>query len=85
MWIKGKMQWLSIETAPKNERILLGYENKILNGIFSVCGNWDKDEYANNPKPYWTHDMERLRGKRETRAQQPVGWMPLPEAPRSKE
>jgi len=73
--------WLPIETAPKDKRILLGYELIIFNGINSVCGCWDDDRYAKKPKPFWTHDMYRLKGARETRAQQPIAWMPLPEAP----
>lgn len=73
--------WLPIETAPKNKRILLGYEKILFNGINSVCGHWDDDRHANNPRPFWTHDMYRLKSLREIREQQPVAWMPLPEAP----
>lgn len=75
------LEWLPIESAPKDKRILLGYEKNIFNGINSVCGKWDDDKYDNNPKPFWTHDLYKLKGMRETRLQQPVYWMPLPEAP----
>jgi len=73
--------WQQIETAPKDRRILLGYKELIFNGMYSVCGCWDDDRYANKPKPYWTHDMARLKGARETRAQQPIAWMELPGRP----
>jgi len=77
----NKNEWQPIETAPKDQRIILCYETCIFTNIFSACGKWNDDQYSNNPKPYWTHDMEKILGVRETRGQQPIAWMPLPEAP----
>ncbi len=70
------MEWQPIETAPKNADILLYCPRR---GV--VCGRWSDERYATKPKPYWTHDRERLFGVRETREDQPTHWMPLPEAP----
>lgn len=68
------MEWQPIETAPKDARILLRCPRR---GV--VCGQWNYDKYASKPKPYWTNDRESLFGVRETRDDQPTGWMPLPD------
>lgn len=70
------MNWQPIETAPKNQEILLYCPRR---GV--VRGRWSDEIYARYPKPYWTHDRERLFGVHETREDQPTHWMPLPEAP----
>lgn len=69
--------WRPIESAPKDgTTVLLYFPDR-----GSVCGSWDKDEYARKPAPYWSRDTERIFGVRETRANQPTHWMPLPEPP----
>lgn len=70
------MKWQPIETAPKDRYILLYIE---FLGV--ICGHWENDGYAKNPKPYWTNDLELLFGKKGCRWLQPTHWMPLPEAP----
>ncbi len=70
------MEWQPIETAPKNQDVLLFCP---LRGI--VRGVWNWDRYAHNPRPYWSNDRERMLGTRETRADQPTHWMPLPKVP----
>lgn len=69
------MEWQPISTAPKNQRILLLRDRTV------VCGAYDVDKYAVNPKPYWSHDLERLNGLRDARANPPTHWMPLPSLP----
>ena len=68
--------WQPIETAPKDgTRILLLTEHDVL------CGSWNGDEYAKNPRPYWDNDKSRIMGALHTRKFQPTHWMPLPEPP----
>lgn len=73
------MEWQPIATAPKDADVLLYCPRR---GV--VRGKWDDCRYARNPKPYWSHDRERIFGTRETRDDQPTHWMPLPEAPNAK-
>jgi len=73
------MKWQPIETAPKNVRILLWYPVSIFTGINIVAGKWDTDKWAVKPRPYWSNDLEQLRGVRSTRENQPTHWMLLPE------
>lgn len=71
------MEWQPIETAPKNCNVLLYFPRH-----GAVRGSWNDGRYAQTPKPYWSHDRERMFGTRETRNNQPTHWMPLPEAPK---
>lgn len=71
------MEWQPIETAPKDRDILL-YTN--CRGV--VRGRWNDCKYATKPRPYWTHDRERIWGTVACRADQPTHWMPLPEPPK---
>lgn len=69
-------EWQPIETAPRDgRRVLLYWDGHV------VCGNWDEDRYANRPRPYWRHDMERIFGIRALRATPPTHWRPLPAPP----
>lgn len=75
------MEWQPIETAPKDQRILLGFSNPVFTGVSAIFGRWESDKFATKPRPYWTHDMERLTGITGARAKQPTHWMPLPVPP----
>jgi len=76
--------WQPIETAPKDgTRVLLWVCD--FGRWLCVCGSWDNDRHATKPKPYWTHDNARSNGIRDTRANQPTHWMPLPPPPAMKE
>lgn len=68
--------WQPIETAPKDQRILLFRSGHV------VCGRWNDDRYARTPRPYWTHDNERTFGVVDARKSPPQFWMPLPPPPR---
>ena len=68
--------WLPIESAPKDEAVLIYCP---LRGV--RVGRWCSDQYAKKPRPYWTHDGEYVFGKAATRADQPAHWQPLPHAP----
>lgn len=70
------MEWQLMDSAPKDKDILLFCPNR---GV--VRGRWEEDKYAKTPRPYWKNDRERSFGTRETRADQPTHWMPLPKAP----
>jgi len=76
------MQWQPIKTAPKDETVLLHFPDMGKSSV--VRGKWEDDRFSNNPKPYWTHDNIRIWGVRETRANPPTHWMPLPAAPVAK-
>lgn len=69
--------WQPIETAPKDRRIALGYTSDIFTDVRTVFGHWDEDKYARVPRPYWTHDMVRIRGTKSVRLQQPAYWMDI--------
>jgi len=73
-------EWQPIETAPKDERILL-YRPTSPEWWRVIGGMYDSDEYAKKPKPYWTVDNWAL-GKLEQRQNAPTHWMPLPEPPK---
>lgn len=75
------MNWKPIETAPKDRRIMLYYPQQIFNGVNIIFGKWDKDKYHKNPKPYFTHDFERIYGVGKTRFNQPTHWNEIPDAP----
>lgn len=69
------MKWQPIETAPKNRSILLWFPG-IYNGMFSV-GEWDKNEFAKKPRPYWSCQLERIFGVQTIRDNQPTHWCEL--------
>lgn len=71
----GAGGWQPIETCPKDQRVLLFRAGHI------VCGRWDDDRFAAKPRPYWTHDQERLWGRADARKRPPTHWMPLPPPP----
>ena len=73
-------EWQPIETAPKDKRILL-YRPTAPEWWMVMGGRYDSDEYAKNPKPYWSTYNWRL-GKTEQRQNAPTRWMPLPEPPK---
>lgn len=69
--------WQPIETAPRDDRRILGY--------FPHHGNieriwWNDDRYAKKPRPFWnnSHDWSRTS---DARRKQPTHWMPFPEPP----
>jgi len=75
-------EWQPIETAPKDgTRVLLFFKTPIFTGINIIIGRWNGDVYAKKQRPYFTHDLERIAGTRETRSNQPTQWMPLPQPP----
>lgn len=80
---KKAMNWLPIETAPKDQRILLCYSEEVFNGIHCIMGQWNDDRYSRNPFPRWTSDMSSLLGVVREKRLQPCFWMPVPDKPRS--
>lgn len=74
--IAKEREWRPIETAPKDGHILLAFP---LRGV--IRGIWRSDQDAKKPRPYWSHDCERIFGVNATRNDQPTHWMPLPDPP----
>jgi hypothetical protein len=72
------MTWQPIDTAPKDQRVLLYYPQQIF-GV--VCGSWQTEEYVRKPRPHWRNDSSHLLGIHATRQIQPTHWMALPNAP----
>ena len=73
--------WLPIESAPKNKRIALGWD--YLKTQAPCFGQWDEDQYAKKPRPFWKTDVDRYRGLNEERRSPPSHWMDItPPAPR---
>jgi len=71
-------EWQDISTVPRNGTRIMLYRN----GHY-VFGNWDDDRHAAKPRPYWSHDSERIFGTVDARKNPPTHWRPLPPAPRS--
>ena len=66
------MNWKPIADAPKDRRILL-YRPTSTNYRI-VMGRFHSDEYAKNPRPYWTHDAELMEGRISARNNPPTLW-----------
>ena len=75
------MEWRPIATAPKDQRVLLCFEEQLFTNVYSVCGKWDSDKYSKKPQPHWTNDLKNLLGVPRTRIQQPAWWAPLSNPP----
>lgn len=72
-----ELEWLPIDTAPKDRRILL-----FCPGLKQIIGQWCDDKYSSKPKPYWRNDLTEVFGKPTTRADQPTHWVELPGYPK---
>lgn len=71
------MKWQTIDTAPKDRRILVW-----INRIGTMTGWWDDERYAKVPKPHWKTHAAFVHGVSETRKNhQPTHWMELPNSP----
>jgi hypothetical protein len=68
------MNWETMETAPKDKRILLYYDPPLYTDVSVICGKWDDDKYAYKSRPHWTNDLHILSGANRTRNMQPVLW-----------
>lgn len=60
-----------MDQAPRDERLLLDRNGNI------VCGRFNDDRYSTKPKPYWSHDQERVSGTVEARKCPPQRWRRL--------
>ncbi|HWL04529.1 MAG TPA: hypothetical protein VNQ99_06270 [Xanthobacteraceae bacterium] len=66
--------WQPIETAPKDRTDLIFWvEDKV-----RFCGGWRNEQYAKNPRPYWTYATSM--GVQYVRESQPTLWQ-LPPTP----
>ena len=74
------INWLCIQTAPLDRRVMLYYDKPIL-GNHVLFGKYSNDQFANKPNPYWTNALERLYGVKETRKMQPQFWAEVPNGP----
>lgn len=66
------INWLPIETAPKDRDVLL----YLGSGQCSV-GKFDHDGFARRPRPYWSTERGWLFGKLWQRENQPTHWAEL--------
>lgn len=73
--LENQDPWMPMDQAPLTGRILLRYPNGQV-----IAGQWDTNEHASRPRPYWTNDLEYIRGKQWTRQAPPIGWMHFPES-----
>ena len=76
--MKKDFTWQPIDTAPKDQRVLLYYPQRLF-GV--VCGSWQSEEYVMRPRPHWSNDRSHVHGAMATREHQPTHWMALPDAP----
>lgn len=72
------MYWRPIETAPKDQNILLLRPTKY-GGPRVEIGYFESEKHHSKPRPYW-ESMSKL-SMFEKRTYQPTYWMPLPETP----
>jgi len=77
-WVEALPKWRPIETAPKDGTKILVFCHWL-----GVCGpaTWCEDQFAKNPRPFWTHWGTHVWGVSRVRGDQPTHWMPLPSAP----
>ena len=75
-------KWQPIETAPRDGTRVLLFRQSHITGAQIVFGRWNDDRFRPRPRPYWTHDLERVWGVTEAREAQPTHWMPPPEPPK---
>ncbi len=73
------MHWKTIDTAPKDRRILLFRPKSTVSFNRIVMGRWNEDGYVKKPCPYWTHDREHLTGKRDAQKYPPTHWCEIDE------
>jgi hypothetical protein len=66
--------WQPIETAPKD-----GTPIMVSCKWLGVCcpAEWNTDEYAKRPRPYWSHWGVSIWGVSRVRADQPTHWQPM--------
>ncbi len=76
---KQTVEWLPIDTAPKNQRILLWWRaGTMFMHAFTGIGQWDTDASARTPKPRWTYEAT-YPNKAACLRHPPELWMPIPE------
>lgn len=71
--------WLPIESAPKDERILVVHN--MTTGYRVTVGVWVDDRYNKKPRPYWGGEVADVWGVVVARKNPPLYWMPLPSPP----
>ena len=73
------MEWQPIETAPKDELVLL-HRPTAAEWCKVAPGKWEPDAYSTKPKPYWRIWL-CIGGVTDSRQWMPTAWMPLPAPP----
>jgi hypothetical protein len=73
--------WQPIETAPKDQIVLLYRPTAPFPAIQVAPGKYDSDQYARKPRPYWSIWLCVWNGKTESRTYHPTHWQPLPAPP----
>jgi hypothetical protein len=76
-------KWQSIETAPGDDRPVLGwfpYYATEADGGSAFVMRWNNDEWSSKPRPFW-EASGWVWGVRDNRSKQPTHWMPLPSPP----
>jgi hypothetical protein len=73
------MNWQPIETAPKDQRVLLyypGIESDYLEEKI-VCGEYTSEAFRNTMISFWNNDSWFLWGARRIKSRQPTMWCAL--------
>lgn len=78
------MEWLPIETAPRDGTEVLVWFSEFYNGMQDIA-QWDDDRYAKKPRPYWSGRGLHIWGIKAYREGKPTHWMPLPPPPKATE
>ncbi len=72
-------EWMPIDSAPKDQMILLFRPNAIRWGRVSP-GQYNEDRFAKKPRPFWDGWL-KIGGTTDWRKWEPTHWMPLPDPP----
>lgn len=72
--------WQPIETAPKDQTILL-YRPTASSYARIAPGEWDDQRHHARPTPHWM-SWHRLALVSDNKEHSPTHWMPLPEPPK---
>jgi hypothetical protein len=78
------MKWQPIESAPKDQIILLYRPGHRVSWQSVAPGKYNDDKYAKRPRPFWASWM-LCSGKLDDRFYPPTHWMPMPNPPTSEE
>lgn len=74
------MEWQPIETAPRDQNVIVCRPYPFGDGRRVCIARYDDDACNKNPRPYW-RSSGQWASKTQDRLSLPTHWTPLPEPP----